>query len=78
MGIEFEKEDLVSAIPAIALALACVALLIAAEAWWLIRRMAKRLMTAETMISMLCRFIVRSVEAIEEEKATGETRKTVN
>lgn len=70
---------LMSAISAIALALACVALLIAAEAWWLIGRMARRLMTAETMVAMLCRFIVESAQAIDDERArTADATKRVN
>lgn len=66
-----------SAIPAIALALAAMAAVLAFEAFWLIRQLVKRLTAVETMTSMICRFIVQSAQAMEDEKdrAMDETKR---
>lgn len=67
-----------SAIPAIALALACVALLVALEAFWLIRRLVRRMETVENFMTLFCRMITQWSSAAQDDGRTAEPIKRVN
>ena len=58
-----------SAIPAIGLALAGMAAVVAFEAYRMIRQMARRQAWIEYVVGILCKMAIQHIEELEEEKA---------
>ena len=66
-----------SSFPAIALALAGMAAVVAFEAYRMIRQMARRQAALESVVAILCRVAIQRVEESQDE-AEIEVRKRVN